>query len=48
LAVESMEVLRTQATARQSEPQFPAEDIPVQVPAEVGRLRHEDEPPVRA
>jgi lipoyl(octanoyl) transferase len=46
LAVESLAALRAQAAATQ--PQFPAEDTPMQVPAEVERLRGGGERPVRA
>ena len=45
LAVESLASLRAQAEA--ASPQFPAEDTPMQVPAEVERLRGSAEPPVR-
>jgi len=48
LAVESMEALRAEATARQSEPQLPAQDTPLRVPEEIERLHHSGEPPVRA
>jgi lipoyl(octanoyl) transferase len=46
LAVDSLDALRTQAAATQ--PQFPAEDTPLQVPAEVERLRGGAEGPLRA
>jgi lipoyl(octanoyl) transferase len=46
LAVESMDALRTQATA--AKPEMPAEDTPLQVPAEVERLHGAPERPVRA
>jgi lipoyl(octanoyl) transferase len=46
LAVESLEALRAQAEAVQ--PQFPAEDTPLQVPDEVERLLGCVERPVRA
>jgi lipoyl(octanoyl) transferase len=46
LAVESLAALRAQAQA--SAPEFPAEDTPLQVPAEVERLRGNAERPVRA
>jgi len=46
LAVESLATLRAQAAATQ--PQFPAEDTPMQVPAEVERLRGGAEGPLRA
>jgi len=46
LAVESLDALRAQAEAAPR--QFPAEDTPVRVPAEVERLVHREEPPVRA
>ena len=43
LAVESLEALRAQAkTAAVSRPEFPAEDTPVRVPAEVERLFHKE------
>ena len=45
LAVESLDALRKQAAAKRD---FPAEDTPVQVPAEVERLRGDPERPVRA
>jgi len=45
LAVESLEALRGHASAAQ---EFPAEDTPVRVPAEVQRLRGETAGPVRA
>lgn len=45
LAVESLEALRAQAAATS---QFPAEDTPLQTPAEVERLLGERERPVRA
>ena len=45
LAVESLAALRAQA---QATPEFPAEDTPLQVPAEVERLRGNAERPVRA
>jgi lipoyl(octanoyl) transferase len=48
LAVESMEALRAQAAAHRAAPQFPAEDTPLRVPAEVERLQRSGEPPVRA
>ena len=47
LAVESLAALRTQAAA-QAAPEFPAEDIPMRVPAEVERLRHTKGRPVQA
>ena len=46
VAVESLAALRTQAAAAPT--QFPAEDIPLQVPAEVERLMGGGERPVRA
>jgi lipoyl(octanoyl) transferase len=46
LAVESLEALR--ATAGETAREFPAEDTPVRVPAEVERLRGGAERPVRA
>jgi lipoyl(octanoyl) transferase len=57
LAVESLAALRAQAATRQpagSEPAipfpapFPAQDTPLQIPAEVERLMHTSERPVRA
>ena len=47
LAVESMAALRAQAAAA-NPPDFPAEDTPVQVPAEVERLVHKEGRPIRA
>jgi lipoyl(octanoyl) transferase len=44
LAVEDLAALRAQTAI----PEFPAEDTPLQVPAEVERLRHPTERPVRA
>jgi lipoyl(octanoyl) transferase len=46
LAVESLEALRAQAGEAARE--FPAEDTPMRVPAEVERLRGAAEPPLRA
>ncbi|MGP8227260.1 MAG: lipoyl(octanoyl) transferase LipB [Terracidiphilus sp.] len=46
LAVESLEALRAQAEA--AKPQFPAEDTPLRVPAEVERLLGRAERPTRA
>jgi len=56
LAVESLALLREQAASRQpkpaaseaSTPQFPAQDTPLQVPAEVERLHPHGDKPVRA
>lgn len=45
LAVESLDVLRTQAA---SKPAMPAEDTPLRVPAELERLHGDPERPVRA
>ena len=45
LAVESLDALRAQAAAAQ---EFPAEDTPMSVPAEVERLHGEADRPVRA
>ena len=45
LAVESLDALRSQAA---SKPEMPAEDTPLQVPAEVERLHGDPERPVRA
>ena len=46
VAVESLTALRTQAAPLL--PQFPAEDTPLRVPAEVERLKGGGEGPVRA
>ena len=46
LAVESLDALRVQAEAAPR--QFPAEDTPLRVPAEVERLTHGEDPPVQA
>ena len=49
LAVESLDALRAQAeAAAAARPEFPAEDTPAQVPAEVERLMHKEERPIRA
>ena len=51
LAVESLDALRAEAAAALSaaaEPEFPAEDTPLQTPAEVERLLGGKERPVRA
>jgi lipoyl(octanoyl) transferase len=49
LEVESLAVLRAGAkTAAQSAPEFPAEDTPLRVPAEVERLRHKENHPMQA
>jgi len=49
LAVESLEALRAQAAAAAPQPpEFPAQDTPLQVPAEVERLHNSGERPVRA
>jgi len=45
LAVESLAALRAQASAA---PEFSAEDTPLQVPAEVARLKQSAERPIRA
>ncbi len=45
LAVESLDALRAQAA---SKPEMPAEDTPLQIPAEVERLHGDPERPVRA
>jgi lipoyl(octanoyl) transferase len=45
LAVESVDALRAQAAAK---PEMPAEDTPLQIPAEVERLHGEPERPVRS
>jgi lipoyl(octanoyl) transferase len=44
LAVESLAALRAQAAA--DAPEFPAEDTPLRIPAEVERLRQAKDPPV--
>jgi lipoyl(octanoyl) transferase len=46
VAVENLKALREQAAATQ--PQFQAEDTPLQVPAEVERLKGGGEGPIRA
>jgi lipoyl(octanoyl) transferase len=46
VAVESLTALRTQAAPLL--PQFPAEDTPLRIPAEVGRLKGGGEGPIRA
>ncbi len=46
LAMESLEALRAQAAA--AKPSMPAEDTPLQIPAEVERLHGDPERPVRA
>ncbi len=49
LAVESLEVLRAHAEAAAvARPEYPAEDTPLQVPAEVKRLRNSENHPIRA
>jgi lipoyl(octanoyl) transferase len=49
LAVESLAALRAQAEAvAVAAPEFPAEDTPVRVPAEVERLRHKEGRPIQA
>jgi lipoyl(octanoyl) transferase len=48
LAVESLDALRAHAAANQVPPAAPAEDTPLQVPAEVKRLHGDPEPPIRA
>jgi lipoyl(octanoyl) transferase len=49
LAVESLEALREQAAKSESAArEFPAEDTPMTIPKEVGRLHGAAEPPVRA
>jgi lipoyl(octanoyl) transferase len=49
LAVESLEALRAQAAAASANmPQFPAQDTPLQVPAEVQRLRDAKGLPIQA
>ena len=48
-AVESLEALRVQAEATSAaKPEFPAEDTPMQVPAEVERLMHKTGRPIQA
>ncbi len=53
LALENLDALRAQAAAappmpEAPAPEFPAEDTPLQVPAEVERLKHGPEPTFRA
>jgi lipoyl(octanoyl) transferase len=51
LAIENLDTLRDQAASAQpasTERNFPAEDTPLQVPAEVERLKHGPEPTFRA
>ena len=49
LAVESLAALRAEAEAAAGTgPEFPAEDTPMRVPAEVERLRHKEGRPVQA
>ncbi len=48
LAVESLNALRAQAAAWAATPEFPAQDTPLQVPAEVERLHNDADRPVRA
>ena len=51
LAVESLAVLRAQAQSATREipaPEFPAQDTPMRVPAEVERLIHKEERPIQA
>ena len=49
LAVESLEALRAQAEASAAARlDFPAEDTPVQIPAEVDRLMHKAGRPIQA
>ena len=49
LAVESLEALRAQVeAAAEARPEFPAEDTPVRVPAEVERFRHKEGRPIQA
>jgi hypothetical protein len=52
LAVDSLQTLRAQAAARSVTPtgaqQFPAEDIPLQVPPEIERLKNKKDRPVSA
>ncbi len=50
LAVESLQALRAQAAGapQSAAPEFPAQDTPLQVPAEVERLHSKGERPVRA
>ena len=45
LAVESLAALRAQAAAAARRPVFPAQDTPLQVPAEVERLAHAKDRP---
>jgi lipoyl(octanoyl) transferase len=46
LALESLAALRTHAVAKTQE--FPAEDTPLRIPAEVERLRNPKDHPVRS
>jgi lipoyl(octanoyl) transferase len=48
LAVENLDALRAQAALVPPATVFPAEDTPLQVPAEVERLKHGPEPSFRA
>jgi len=49
LEIDSLEALRAQAEVTvAARPEFPAEDTPVRVPAEVERLMHKEDHPVRA
>ena len=48
LAVESLNALRAQAAAWAATPEFPAQDTPLQIPAEVERLHNDADRPVRA
>ncbi len=47
-AVESLAALRAQAFTKESAPEFPAEDTPLQIPPEIERLQHKQERPIRA
>lgn len=48
LAVESLAALRAQVLPADKPPEFPAEDTPLQVPAEVERLKHKHGHPIQA
>lgn len=48
LAAESLAALRAQARPADNAREFPAEDTPLQVPAEVERLKHKQRHPIQA
>ncbi len=48
LAVESLAALRAKVLPADKPPEFPAEDTPLQVPAEVERLKHKHGHPIQA